>query len=326
MGSSFLLTGAVPIGRAGRRPCFGFDEDGWTLLAAAWEASLARAPAVELPDAVDLFGDLPDVADAGLVALGPRPPSVRRNARDVPIEHGFDRLRSGEASAVVGFGAGAEGSGPFAFVLRATARGAPPELPPGPVPTAPAIGHRELAEPPATFADVRDLLTFDGYPTTPIDAAARSRWESLPLAIVSQGAYLPRDRYLEELPTRWGLRAERCSACGATLFPARGRCRACGATDRLVPFPLPRQGGVVVARTRVGPGGQPTEFDPMVEATGPYGVVLVEPIPGVRVTLPTTDEGAGSLRIGDRVGTALRRLYPMEGEWRYGRKALPLLR
>ncbi len=86
----------------------------------------------------------------------------------------------------------------------------------------------------------------------------------------------------------------------------------------------PRDGAVVVAATVIGKGGQPTEFDPQVDALGSYGVVLAEFAPGVRLTLQVTDSAPDGVRIGDRVGTRLRRLYPMEGEWRYGRKAVPI--
>ena len=80
---------------------------------------------------------------------------------------------------------------------------------------------------------------------------------------------------------------------------------------------------LVVAATVIGPGGQPTEFDPQVTAQGGYGVVLAELAPGQRVTLQVTDAEPGRVRIGDRVDTRLRRLYATEGEWRYGRKAVP---
>jgi hypothetical protein len=86
---------------------------------------------------------------------------------------------------------------------------------------------------------------------------------------------------------------------------------------------LPRDGGTIVASTTIGSGGQPTEFDSQVALTGAYQVVLVEVAPGVRVTLQVSDVVAGSLKIGGQVGTRLRRLYAMEGEWRYGRKAVP---
>ena len=143
------------------------------------------------------------------------------------------------------------------------------------------------------------------------------------LRSVSEGAYVPRPRYLENLPSRWRFVAERCGACGAYTFPTRGRCRACGRTEGLEARELPRDGGMVVATTVIGRGGQPTEFDPVVEAFGPYQVVLTELAPGARVPLQVTDAVPGEIHIGDRVDTRLRRLYAMEGEWRYGRKAVP---
>ncbi|HEY6238345.1 MAG TPA: hypothetical protein VIZ68_04075, partial [Thermoplasmata archaeon] len=63
-------------------------------------------------------------------------------------------------------------------------------------------------------------------------------------------------------------------------------------------------------------------FDPLVERVGGYGVVLVSIAPGVRVTLQVADHGPEPLPVGSRVATVLRRLYAMEGEWRYGRKAV----
>jgi uncharacterized OB-fold protein len=104
-------------------------------------------------------------------------------------------------------------------------------------------------------------------------------------------------------------------------FPARGLCRHCGRRDRLAPEQLPRDGAHILARTTIGKGGQPTEFDPQVAALGSYDVVLAEWAGGVRITLPVTDAEPGSLKIGDPIATRLRRLYPMDGEWRYGRKA-----
>jgi uncharacterized OB-fold protein len=137
---------------------------------------------------------------------------------------------------------------------------------------------------------------------------------------LSQGAYVPRPRYWENLPSRWRFLAEKCGFCNAITFPLRGRCRQCGKSDHTVIVRLPLEGGVVVATTKIGPGGQPAEFDEQVAATGSYQVVLVDLAPGVRVTLQVSDQSI--LAIGDRVGTRIRRLYGMEGEWRYGRKAV----
>jgi hypothetical protein len=44
---------------------------------------------------------------------------------------------------------------------------------------------------------------------------------------------------------------------------------------------------------------------------------------GVRATLQVADHSGGPLPIGSRVTTELRRSYPMEGRWRYARKAVP---
>lgn len=144
-----------------------------------------------------------------------------------------------------------------------------------------------------------------------------------PRAALSEGAYVPRPRYLESLGSRFGLLASRCGACGEIMFPQRRACRKCGRSDALAAQALPRQGRVE-AVTTVGPGAQPTEFDPLVEAIGPYDVAIVGFSPGVRVTLQVADRAPGALRVGDPVTTVFRRLYPMEGEWRYGRKALAL--
>lgn len=141
---------------------------------------------------------------------------------------------------------------------------------------------------------------------------------------VSEGAYVPRPRYVENLPSRWRFVAEACEACGRTTFPARGYCRHCQETSKLRRIELPRNDLRVEAVTTVAPGAQPTEFDGQVSATGAYAVVLVELGRGVRATLQVTDSGSSPPVVGSHVATRLRRLYPMEGAWRYGRKAVPV--
>ncbi|MCI4348141.1 MAG: zinc ribbon domain-containing protein, partial [Thermoplasmata archaeon] len=143
------------------------------------------------------------------------------------------------------------------------------------------------------------------------------------LDAVSQGAYLPHPTYLENLAARWRLVGERCPRCGALTFPPRGRCRSCGRSEGLRTEALPRAGLEVEAVTTISRGAQPTEFDSFVESMGSYDVAVVRLEPGVRATFQVTDAVAGRLRVGDRVGVVLRRLYPMEGEWRYGLKAVP---
>lgn len=164
------------------------------------------------------------------------------------------------------------------------------------------------------------------------DPAAGPRWShppggsGSPSFTVSQGAFVPTPRYEESRPSRWRFLADRCGSCGQRTFPARGRCRACGRSDALRSEPLPLNGARVVAATWIGKGAQPTEFDQQVETSGPYGVVLAEVAPDVRVTLTVTDALPQEVRVGSTVDTALRRLYPIEGLWRYGRKAVPAAR
>ncbi len=142
------------------------------------------------------------------------------------------------------------------------------------------------------------------------------------LDAVSQGAYVPHPRYLENLPSRWRLEGERCQHCRALTFPIAGRCSECGRADGLRREALGREGLEVEAVTTIGPGAQPTEFDPVVATAGPYDVVIVRLAPGVRGTFQVTDAMPGEVGIGHRVRLILRRLYPMEGEWRYGLKAV----
>ena len=196
-----------------------------------------------------------------------------------------------------------------------------PAIPVGtsPLPSAVAVRH-ELANrtPPSVWGGKEEGGFGPDRALAPEPAAMPDR-----LRAVSEGAYVPRPRYLENLPSRWRFVAEQCGACRAYTFPTRGRCRACGRTEGLEARELPRDGGLVVASTVIERGGQPTEFDPVVEAFGPYQVVLVELAPGARVPLQVADTAPGEIRIGDPVDTRLRRLYAMEGEWRYGRKAVP---
>lgn len=143
------------------------------------------------------------------------------------------------------------------------------------------------------------------------------------LEAVSEGAYVPWASYLENLPSRWRFAASRCSRCRTLRFPLRRRCPACASSEPGEPLDLPRRGLSVLAVTTIATGAQPTEFDAQVAVAGAYDVVLAELAPSVRVTLQVTGTAPGAIRPGDRVDTVLRRLYPMEGRWRYGRKAVP---
>lgn len=309
------------------------DEDGFTMAATALERLGDGGPPAGPPPRLLVAGELPPSADADLPRFLGVPVTVER------VGSGIESVLTALSAVAVATeppppilfvavdrGSGGPNDPDAAVALRCTADGAVPvdrvvaELEGKGTPSAGPLLRfgtgRAAAEPSRWVGDFAPGAVHPVAPTpreTPL----------VPNAPVSQGAYVPRPRYLEGVGAHWRFEGERCDACGATGFPPRGRCRSCGATDRLRPMPLPRDGGVVVASTTIGPGGQPTELDEQVERSGPYGVVLVDLVPGVRVTLPVADSSA-SLAIGRRVGTRLRRLYPMEGEWRYGRKAVPL--
>ncbi len=217
--------------------------------------------------------------------------------------------------------------GAVAFLIDEHPADTPPLVDLGPLPSGPYVVPRLLAvhRSRGAASALRWVGDWEAAPGAGRPAEAWSdREPAMHPVRVSEGAYLPKPRYLEGLASRWRLVADRCDACGATTFPARGRCRSCGRGDRLEPRPLPFDGGTVLAATWIGRGGQPTEFDAEVERSGPYGVAIVELEPGVRATLPLTDAASGEIRIQSRVGTRLRRLYAIDGEWRYGRKAVPL--
>jgi len=301
------------------------DEDTFTMAVGAVEA-LGTGPHPPLPSRILLVGEFPPVVDWALPAYLGRPVALERHPGDA----------AGLASAVRD---AVDGSGEPTTLVIALDRTGPQgaqavalRFGPHPVSHVPdwtaslgfegaaAVARAGLAK----IGIGTDVATSGSPPPAAWGADRVAAFTSVGLSQVSEGAYVPRPRYLENLPSRWRLEADRCAQCEKVTFPRRGVCRYCGRPDRLSPATLPRDGARVVAATVIGKGGQPTEFDPQVEALGGYGVVLAEFEPGVRLTLQVTDASPADVRIGDRVGTRLRRLYPMEGEWRYGRKAVPL--
>ena len=338
------------IGRAsgvrdGRR-VLGPDEDAFTLAATALER--ARGPRFRdrTPVRVTVVGSLLPATDWAISVVLERPVEV---VRPVSGAEGFGRAleeaRAGPTGdevvlAVVAGGAEtasldarpptSDGDRDDAAVALwfgdGGAAGSGGALPASDVARGPLAVASEMYR--AAVRERQDGSWAGPWRVTPpegptVEASKLRALADVRLTAVSEGAYVPRPRYLENLPSRWNFAAERCRACGATTFPSRGRCRSCGRAEGLETVGLPTDGALVVATTVIGSGAQPTEFDPQVEALGPYGVVLAEVAAGVRVTLQLTDASPGEVRIGDRVDTRLRRLYPMEGEWRYGRKAVP---
>lgn len=321
------------------------DEDGFTVAATALERLEDDPRRLAPPTRLLLVGDLPESADTDLVRFLGFPIRVER----------LGKGRAGLRAAVDAAADAVHGTDPVLVVavdLPSASEGSPPTGKSHRSDAGVALRVGEQATPPPQL-DPDGAAGDDGSTTAPLLRLGRERVGLAPGAWVgdfsatpdpgrgdgtlrlrrptlawdgpvSQGAYIPRPRYLENLPSRWRFAAEKCGSCGAVDFPPRGQCRQCGAVEGLVAVRLPHDGGEVVAVTTIGPGGQPTEFDEQVEMTGPYGVVIVELVPGARVTLQVADARPGEIAIGSRVGTRLRRLYPMEGEWRYGRKAVPL--
>lgn len=329
-----LESGAVyvPAFVSEGRPVAGPDEDAFTLVATVLERLSPTAPGSPSARLVHLVGSFPPVVEWGLPALLGHPVAlVVHKPGLVGLEEALDQVEaSGRDSSpqlvlvaqlperATEDSATASGGGAGAVAVRFGGGGA-----------FSAEARKLWLQVPDLVAGADALLGSQGIapPVSPghrplsLDRI-RSFVEAPPLA-VSEGAYVPRARYLENLPSRWRLVAERCGHCGSLTFPARGVCRSCSAREGLTPHQLPLDGGTVVAATTIGQGGQPTEFDPQVAALGEYAVVLVALSPGICLTLQVTDAAPGELPIGARVRTRLRRLYPMEGEWRYGRKAIP---
>ena len=334
------------------RPALGPDEDALTLAASAAEAALGEGgPHAPPPTSIDLVGALPSEAEWALPQLVGAP-GPAQHAESITEAIARRETLAGTESALVievyGLAESPPTPGPFAVALllqegggwalrRTTARSGPSrstaeslrllqghevadaiEIGPG---TGPCFEIREQR--PIPWGPPPDGRAEGSGPSISRDAL--DRLARVPLGRVSEGAYISRARYLESLPARWRLLAERCPTCGKRTFPSRGECAKCGNRVSLTTEPLPRDGGRVVALTTIHRGGQPTEFDPLVEAVGAYSVAIVELAEGCRATFQVTDAPPGALAIGDRVSTRLRRLYPMEGEWRYGRKAVPFV-
>ena len=330
----------LPATAAGGASTAALDEDEFTLAATAVERVWAGRREEPGPVAVHLLGNFPSVAEWGFGAVLGRETEVVHHAGEAgELATTLRSLEAGEggpaflvASELAECAAERSTKAPVpvdgavAFLLEPEEVPAPFPLPRSAARRSALAAARKIGE---LAGELPRSVTLVGDWDRPMPKeapverdASRKSFEGR-LASVSEGAYVPRARYLENLPSRWRFLAEVCSACHATTFPARGACRRCGQKETLAPLPLPTDGGRVVAVTTVGKGGQPTEFDGQVEAQGSYDVALVELARGMRVTLQVTDTTPGALQVGDHVNTRLRRLYPMEGEWRYGRKAVP---
>jgi uncharacterized OB-fold protein len=332
----------VPAGASNWAAVAASDEDSFTLAATAVERVWSGRRAEPGPILVHALGDFPEVVEWGFAALLGRETVVTRSPGTASqLAKALEELEGGEGGPAIVVAvdlaetsasrtsskSGIAGDAAVAFLLEPTESAAP------------LLFGKHAAGRSAVAATVRrarseaaggSRIMFVGDwdrgagVGSAREAKPAGRDRSDNLGTVSEGAYIPRARYLENLPSRWRFLAEVCEACHRTTFPSRRVCRNCGRADSLTPVELPYNGGRVVAVTTVSAGGQPTEFDAQVAGSGPYDVALVELARGMRVTLQVTDIAPGTLAVGDHVDTLLRRLYPMEGEWRYGRKAVPV--
>ena len=332
----------LPAGTSDRVRVAGPDEDAFTLGATAVERAWVDRDRPDDALEIHLVGEFPAMADWGFpVLLGHGMANVVRHPGDAAeLTRTLQQVeQDGAGSALVvavdlperaaavpeappsRFGAGA-----VAFLLEGTEKPTPSRY------AATDKDRSALALALRVGPKGRDRLRKEAWVGDwgvvqgggrHIDLAQALRAANREVTAVSEGAYVPRPRYFENLPSRWRFAADECDACHEVTFPSRDVCRRCRRSDELTPILLPRDRIEVVAVTTIGRGGQPTEFDAQVEATGPYQVALVEVSDGVRITLQVTDADPGEVRVGHRVDTRLRRLYPMEGEWRYGRKAVP---
>ncbi len=319
----------LPAASDGSRRLRGHDEDAFTMVATALER---LAP-----------GGWPPAAPVRLRLLGAArsiPPELLQGVLGRPVE--IDRSEGAIADAadpvwVVGAtirepsgepGVSVPGEGAFALVLDAPAPGEevwqPPFLAQGDGPDLATV-WKALRSGPAAPSEraVGDLGEDPAQGRAP---PAHPPEDGVPPTRVSEGAYLPPATYQDGIASRWRFMADRCGSCRSITFPTRGRCRACGRADGLERLALPRENLKVDAVTWIGPGGQPTEFDDQVAVTGSYGVALVELAEGVRATVALTDTDIGTVQLGARVDTRLRRLYPIDSSWRYGRKAVAAVR
>jgi uncharacterized OB-fold protein len=136
------------------------------------------------------------------------------------------------------------------------------------------------------------------------------------------GAYVPEGTWVEDLPARLRLVAQRCRGCGKTLYPPRGACPACrGRAFDAVELPHEAE---LYSATRIGRGGAPSEFALEQAQTGAYWVAVVAwPAQGVKLTARLADVGDEAPPIGAKLRPVVRRLFQQEGKTRYGLKFAP---
>lgn len=142
-----------------------------------------------------------------------------------------------------------------------------------------------------------------------------AEWERWAPQQVSRAAHVPAGTWDRSRAARYRLLAGACPQ-GHRHFPASGLCPECGKKQSLKP--LARRGSLE-SYTIIAKGTGPTEFDPLQEIHGEYGVGVAE-FDGTRVPGMICDTALDQLRVGLPVEPVFRRLYAQDGAWRYGTK------
>ena len=133
------------------------------------------------------------------------------------------------------------------------------------------------------------------------------------------GAYVSVPTWHRSLPQRHCLVAGRCPDCGTYTFPPEGACRGC---DTLVEFEeIALAGtGTVEAKTEIGSGGAPPEFEALQSKSGAFGVAIVAFDTPDDETASSPAMVVGDAAVGDDVESVQRKIYTQEGVTRYGFK------
>jgi len=141
------------------------------------------------------------------------------------------------------------------------------------------------------------------------------------------GAYVSVPSWKRTLDQRHRLLAGKCPDCGGLNFPPEGACNACKTLVEDYETVKLTGEGRVEASTVISQGGAPPEFAEQQAQSGDFGVAVValDGLEGGSASIPAQVVGAetGSVEIGDRVETTMRRIYTQEGVTRYGFKIRP---
>jgi uncharacterized protein len=142
-------------------------------------------------------------------------------------------------------------------------------------------------------------------------------WETKALLQVPMGAYIPKASWEATLPARYQLLAGFCANCKRGYHPRLDPCPVCGGTTQSRSLPTV---GHLYTYTAIAAGGGPSEFDPLQDVEGTYGVGIVDFGDAIRIAGILAETDLAQVAIGDKMEAVFRRIYAQEGAWRYGTK------